>query len=96
MHEPTFLGASSAWADEEVPTREEVKRELAEALRCTLRTRIDALKQTDLSADRLILEIRCQIVECALTGDIFRIQGLLDAAQLLLEAESGLTSPSGL
>lgn len=82
---PAFLGASAAWVEEDDDvTFAHVKRTVADQLRLRLADRLAALGQVDLTADALVLEIRIQIAESAVCGDMIYAGDLSDLLMDLL------------
>ena len=82
---PPFIGASALWVDDEDTTFAHVKRQAADYLRQRLQARIAVLDQTDLSTEEVATEIRRQMAECAVDGNLMLAADLGEATWGLLE-----------
>jgi hypothetical protein len=82
---PPFLGASAPWVDDEEATYEHAKRQVADHLRDRLKARITALSQTDLSTEEVATELRRQMAECAVDGNLMLASDLGEATWDLLQ-----------
>lgn len=79
-----FLGASAPWIDEDEATYEHVQRQVADFLRGRLLRRASALNTTDLYVEEIAIEIRRQMAECAVDGDLVRASDLAEGLLSLL------------
>jgi len=80
-----FLGASAPWVDDAEATYEHVKRELARELAERLKNRLEGLEKTDLSTEELATELRRQMAECAVDGNLVLAGELSEATWNLLQ-----------
>ena len=79
-----FLGASAPWVDEDEATYEHVQRQVADFLRGRLLRRASALNTTDLNTEDITLEVRRQMAECAVDGDLVLVSDLAEGLLALL------------
>jgi hypothetical protein len=87
---PPFLGASAPWVDDAEATFEHVKRQVADHLRSRLAARLAVLEQVDLSTQDVSTELRRQMAECAVDGNLMLASDLGEATWDLLQyRESG-------
>jgi len=85
-----FLGASAPWVDDGEVTYDHTKREVAEFLRKRLKARIALLDQTEVSTEEVATELRRQMAECAVDGNLMLAADLGEATWDLLQyRESG-------
>jgi hypothetical protein len=83
----SFAGPSAPWIDSDDQTYTYTLAEAAEELKRSLKARIAALDATtDAPIDVLLTEIRVQIAEAAVRGDIVRAGDLNDLAQEICSA----------
>tara|TARA_Y100000034_G_scaffold121988_1_gene166911 strand:+ start:591 stop:887 length:297 start_codon:yes stop_codon:yes gene_type:complete len=89
-NKPPFLGASASWVDDEEVTFDHTKREVAEHLRTRLLARIAVLDQVEVSTEEVSTELRRQMAECAVDGNLMLASDLGEATwDLLRFRESG-------
>jgi len=84
-HAPPFLGASASWVDDSEATYDHVKRQVADFLRTRLQARLAALDQTELSTQDVTTELRRQMAECAVDGNLMLSSDLGEATWDLLQ-----------
>jgi hypothetical protein len=82
---PPFLGASAPWVDDKEVTYDHVLREVADHLRKSLTERIAKLDLTDVSTDDVVIEMRRQVAECAVDGNLMRAGELSEATWDLIQ-----------
>lgn len=80
-----FLGASAPWIDDGEANYEHVKRQVADHLRKRLKARISALNRTDLTTEEVATELRRQMAECAVDGNLVLASDLGEATWALLQ-----------
>ena len=74
-----FLGASACWEDDgEEVALEHVMAQAQIALEKGLRTRIEVIRQPDVTADELLHELKLQTVEAAAQNDLVRVKDLAE------------------
>lgn len=86
----SFLGPSPSWEEEDVVYEHAVSR-AGDLLRRRLLARVAALESVPL--DGLVLEIRCQVAESAVTGHLSAASDLNDLLMELLTAREHMTRP---
>ena len=79
-----FLGASAPWVDENEASYEHVRRQVADFLRGRLSARIRTLNSSDLNTEDVATEIRRQMAECAVDGNLVLVSDLSDGLLALL------------
>ena len=84
-HRLPFLGATAPWAEDDDVTFEHVKREAAAFLVNRLKARVALLQQTDLSVEEIATEMRRQMAECAVDGNLAFAGELSDSVWNLLQ-----------
>ena len=89
---PPFLGASASWVDDEEATYEHTKREVSEYLRQRLMARADLLSRVDVSTEQVTIELRRQMAECAVDGNLMLSTELGEATWELLRFREGSRS----
>jgi hypothetical protein len=85
MASAPFLGASAEWVDDGEVTYEHTKRRIADHLRERLVSRIALLDQVDLQTGDVTGELRRQMAECAVDGNLMLASDLGDATWDLLQ-----------
>ena len=83
---PPYLGPSAAWADDDDATFEHIKADVSRFLGDRLEMRKEILRQTGVTADQLVTELRRQMAECAVDGDLVLAADLAEAISDLLQA----------
>ena len=84
-----FLGPSADWVDDDSATFEHHKHEVAQHLIAPLEARLEALKQTSIPLDLLVTELRRQMAECAVDGNLVLVGDLSEAVWDLLQNRKG-------
>ena len=85
----SFLGPTARWMDEEdedTYVLDTVVHQGRAALAGTLRDRLAAMESEEAGADELMLEIRKQLAETGVTGDVVRGKELSELALELVHA----------
>jgi hypothetical protein len=80
-----FLGASANWVDDDEATYEHVKRQVADYLRERLQARTAALDRSELTTNEIVVELKRQMAECAVDGDLVLAADLGEATWSLLQ-----------
>jgi hypothetical protein len=80
-----FLGASAPWLDDDEVTYTHVKRGVANYLRDRLLARIAVLNDASVNTDQLCTELRRQMAECAVDGNLMLASELSEATWSLLQ-----------
>jgi len=83
----SFLGPSAGWIDDDSMTFEHSKHEVAQKLIAPLRARVAALSQTALPLEALLTELRRQMAECAVDGNLVLAADLGEAVWELLQSQ---------
>jgi len=76
--EAPFLGPSAAWVDTDDADFSHLKADIALLLRRRLTLRLNEMKKVDLSTDAVVTELRRQMAECAVDGNLFLAGELAD------------------
>lgn len=76
--EAPFLGAQADWVDPAEADFNHLKAEIALLLRRRLAVRMDEMKRVDLSTDAVVTELRRQMAECAVDGNLLLAGELAD------------------
>lgn len=79
-----FLGASAPWIDEDEASYVHIQRQVADFLRGRLTARIRTLNSSDLNTEDVSIEIRRQMAECAVDGNLVLVSDLSDSLLALL------------
>ena len=86
-----FLGASAPWLDDEEVTSAHVRRQIANTLRDRLRERTAILNNAQVSTDDLLLEIRRQVSDLNMGGNLMAAAETLEMVWTLLsQRDDGL------
>jgi hypothetical protein len=80
----SYLGPSAEWVDDAEVTFEHSKRQLADFLIQRLMVRVGALKAIDLPTELISVELRRQMAECAVDGNLLLGGELSEATWALL------------
>ena len=87
---PPFMGASAPWVDDTETTYAHAKRQAADYLRDRLQARITLLDQIEVTTEQVATELRRQMAECAVDGNLMLASDLGEATWDLLQwRESG-------
>jgi len=86
-----FIGASAPWVEDEedVESYGHVLRHVAEYLRARLQVRLHALDLEGVGTDAVVLELRRQMAECAVDGNLMVASEIGEATWSLLEHKDG-------
>lgn len=85
LNKPSFLGASAPWVDDKEATYAHAKRQVANKLRERLKARIAALDRVEIETTDIVTELRRQMAECAVDGNLMLSSELGDAIWSLLQ-----------
>ena len=81
-----FIGPSADWVEDDVDaTLAHTKHEVARQLIARLKVRIEALRATDLPMETVATEMRRQMSECAVDGNLLLASELGEAVWALLQ-----------
>jgi len=76
--EAPFLGPSAAWVDSDDADFSHLKADIALLLRRRLMLRLSEMKKVDVSTDAVVTELRRQMAECAVDGNLLLAGELAD------------------
>jgi hypothetical protein len=76
--EAPFLGAQANWVDPAEADFNHMKADVALLLRRRLSLRMDEMKKVNLSTDAVVNELRRQMAECAVDGNLLLAGELAD------------------
>lgn len=82
-----FIGASAPWAEDEedAESYDHVLRHVADYLRARLQVRVQALDVVRVGTDAVVLEMRRQMAECSVDGNLMMASEIGEAVWSLLE-----------
>jgi len=80
-----FIGPSAPWVDDAETTFEHTKRDVAARLRDRLKGRIAVLDSADLTTEEVATELRRQMAECAVDGNLVLAADLGEATWDLIQ-----------
>jgi len=84
---PPYLGPSAFWADDAEVTLDHIKADVSRFLGDRLEDRKELLRQTDVTIDQLVMELRRQMAECATDGNLLLAGDLSEAVWDLLQVQ---------
>lgn len=82
-----FIGPSAPWVDDAETTYEHTKRGVGAQLRDRLKARIAILDGSDLTTEEVATELRRQMAECAVDGNLILAADLGEATWALLQSQ---------
>jgi hypothetical protein len=88
----SYLGPSADWVDDDDVTFQHIKRDAADRLIARLRVRVSELQATDLPLETVATEMRRQMAECAVDGNLVYAGELAEAVWELLQKQKDKTT----
>jgi len=80
-----YLGPSSAWDEDEDTTYNHVRRQVADFLQGRLRERLLHLNSMDITTEHVLVELRRQMAECAVDGNLMLASEISESIWNLLQ-----------
>jgi hypothetical protein len=80
-----FLGASSPWDEDDDTTYHHVLRQAADMLQARLKNRLLELNSTQLSTEGVVIEMRRQMAEAAVDGNLMLASEISESLWALLQ-----------